>query len=153
MVQERTFVMIKPDGIQRGIIAEIITRFERKGLKLVALKMIRMDKEMAEKHYAIHKGKHFYESLIDFIISCPVIVSIWEGKNAIALVRKLVGATSPNNAEPGTIRGDFVISTTCNVIHASDALETAASEMNLFFNQSEIHEYSLCLKQWLDKRD
>ncbi|MCP5103665.1 MAG: nucleoside-diphosphate kinase [bacterium] len=149
MTQERTFVMVKPDGVQRGITGEVVSRFERKGLKLVALKMLHIHREMAEKHYAVHKERPFYPGLIDFITSGPVVASIWEGHNAIAIVRKLVGATRPEDAEPGSIRGDFVITTTCNIIHASDAKETADFEMNLFFNKGEIREYSLCLEPWL----
>jgi nucleoside-diphosphate kinase len=145
--------MIKPDGVQRGIAGEVISRFERKGLKPAAMKMIRIDKELAEIHYAIHKGKHFYDSLIRFITSGPVIASVWEGENAIALVRKTVGATSPDNAEPGSIRGDYVITTTFNIIHASDAPETAESEINLFFKPEEILDYSRSLDQWLNGAD
>lgn len=148
MERERTFVMVKPDGIQRGLVGKIISRIERKGLKLVALKMMRMDKALAEKHYAVHQGKPFYERLINFITSGPVIASIWEGENVVAIVRKLVGATSPDNAEPGSIRGDFVSSTTLNTIHASDSKETAAFEINLFFKEEEIQSYSLCLEPW-----
>jgi nucleoside-diphosphate kinase len=145
--------MIKPDGVQRGIIGEIIVRFERKGLKPIAMKMIRIDKEVAEKHYAIHKGKHFYDALITFITSGPVIASVWEGENAISIVRKVVGATSPDNAEPGSIRGDYVMTTTFNIIHASDAPETADTEINLFFNPNEIQDYSRPQDQWLQPTD
>lgn len=148
MERERTLVMVKPDGIQRGLAGEIISRIERKGLKLVALKMMRMEKALAEKHYAVHYGKPFYDRLINFITSGPVIASIWEGDNVAAIVRKLVGATSPDNAEPGSIRGDFVISTTLNTVHASDSKESAAFEINLFFNEEEIQDYSLCLDPW-----
>lgn len=153
MTKEKTFVMVKPDGVQRGIAGEILSRFERKGLKLVALKMLRIDEALAEKHYAVHKGKHFYDSLIRFITSGPVIASIWEGNNAISIVRKLVGATRPDDAEPGSIRGDFVITTTCNIIHASDGPETADYEMNLFFKKDEILDYTLTIGEWLEKED
>jgi nucleoside-diphosphate kinase len=141
--------MVKPDGVQRGIVGVIISRFERKGLKLVALKMLRIDKPMAEKHYAVHKGKHFFDSLIEFITSGPVVAGIWEGDNAISIVRKLVGATRPDDAEPGSIRGDYVISTTQNIIHASDGPETADFEMNLFFKKEEILDYPLTICEWL----
>lgn len=153
MAHERTFVMIKPDGVQRGIAGEIISRFERKGLKPTAMKMIHIDKELAEKHYKIHEGKHFYERLIRFITSGPVIASVWEGENAISIVRKVVGATSPDNAEPGSIRGDYVMTTTYNIIHASDAPETAAFEINLFFNPEEILEYTRSIDPWLKPSD
>lgn len=151
MTKERTFVMVKPDGVQRGLIGETINRFERKGLKPVALKMLRIDKTLAEKHYAVHKGKHFYDRLIEFITAGPVVAGIWEGDNAISIVRKLVGATKPDDAEPGSIRGDFVINTTLNVIHASDGPETADYEMNLFFNKNEILDYPLTICEWLEK--
>jgi nucleoside-diphosphate kinase len=134
MERERTFVMVKPDGIQRGLAGTIISRIEQKGLKLVALKMMRIDKALAEKHYAVHHGKPFY---------------VWEGEHVVSIVRKLVGATCPDNAEPGSIRGDYVISTTLNTIHASDSKETAAFEIHLFFKDEEIQDYTLCLESWL----
>jgi len=148
---EQTFVMIKPDGVQRGIIGEVISRFERKGLQLKALKMIRMDRELAATHYAEHQGKPFYNRLIAFITSSPVIVGIWEGDNAVHIVRNLVGATQADEAQAGTIRGDFSICTTYNIVHASDGHETAQREINLFFKPEEIHEYPLTLKKWLYK--
>lgn len=149
MERERTFVMVKPDGIQRGLAGTIISRIEQKGLKLVALKMMRIDKALAEKHYAVHHGKPFYDRLINFITSGPVIASVWEGEHVVSIVRKLVGATCPDNAEPGSIRGDYVISTTLNTIHASDSKETAAFEIHLFFKDEEIQDYTLCLESWL----
>jgi nucleoside-diphosphate kinase len=149
MPEERTFVMVKPDGVQRGIAGQIISRFERKGLQLAAMKMIQIPRELAEKHYAEHKGKPFYGELLDFITSGPVIATVWQGENAVSIVRKVVGATRPENAEPGTIRGDFAITTSYNIVHASDALETAAREINLFFNDNEILDYPLTIKKWL----
>ena len=146
---EQTFVMVKPDGVQRGLAGEIISRLQRKGLQLVALKMMRVDRELAERHYGEHKGKPFYPGLVEFITSGPVIATVWEGDNAVYLVRKLVGATRPNDAEPGSIRGDFAINTGFNIVHASDAKETAEREINLFFNKNEIHEYPLTIKKWL----
>ena len=153
MPKERTFVMIKPDGIQRGFIGKIVSRFEEKGLKPVAFKMIKMSRELAEAHYSIHKGKHFYDELIEFIVSGPVITSVWEGENAVYIVRKLVGATSPEDAEPGTIRGDVVIDTGFNVIHASDSTETSTREINLFFREDEIIDYTLTIQEWLGKKN
>ena len=151
MNEERTFVMIKPDGIQRQLAGEVISRLERKGLKLVALKMMRIPLELAEKHYDIHAGKPFYNSLIKFITSGPVVAGIWQGADAINIVRKVVGATSPQDAQPGTIRGDLVIDTGYNIVHASDARETAQREIGLFFPETEIMDYSLtigsCLKE------
>lgn len=146
---EQTFVMIKPDGVQRGIAGEIISRLEQKGLQLAALKMIRVDRQLAERHYAEHKGKPFYPGLVEFITSGPVIATVWEGDNAVYLVRKLVGATRPEDAEPGSIRGDFAVTTGFNIVHASDGKETAKREINLFFNTNEIHEYPLTIKKWL----
>ncbi|MCK5057045.1 MAG: nucleoside-diphosphate kinase [Candidatus Aminicenantes bacterium] len=149
MTVEKTFIMIKPDGIQREIAGEIISRFERKGLKLLGMKMMKLTREKAEKHYAEHVGKGFYDELISFITSGPVIASVWEGVNAVQIVRKVVGATSPDKAEPGTIRGDFVLCTSFNVVHASDSTETAKREITLFFDESEIYNYSLKIKDFL----
>lgn len=149
MNKEQTFVMIKPDGIQRGLCGEVISRLERKGLQLKALKMISVDRPLAETHYAEHQGKPFYPALINFITSSPVIVSVWEGDNAIHIVRNLVGATKAEEAQPGTIRGDFVICTTYNIIHASDAPETAHREISLYFKPEEIHNYPLTVQKWL----
>lgn len=149
MVEEKTFVMVKPDGIQRQLVGEVISRLERKGLKLIALKMMQISKEMAEKHYGVHQGKPFYQSLIKFITSGPVVASIWEGVDCINIVRKVVGATSPRDAQPGTIRGDFVIDTGYNIVHASDGPETARQEIGLFFPGTEIMDYSLSVGAWL----
>jgi nucleoside-diphosphate kinase len=149
MSNEQTFIMIKPDGVQRGIVGAIFSRLERKGLQLQALKMIKIDRQLAETHYGEHQGKPFFKPLLSFITSSPVIVSVWQGENAVQIVRKLVGATRAEEAQPGTIRGDFVITTTYNVIHASDAPKTAEREINLFFKPGEIHDYPLTIKQWL----
>jgi nucleoside-diphosphate kinase len=149
MTDEQTFIMIKPDGVQRGIVGTIFSRLERKGLQLQALKMIKIDRQLAETHYGEHRVKPFFEPLVNFITSSPVIVSVWNGEKAVQIVRKLVGATRAEEAQPGTIRGDFVITTTYNVIHASDAPETAKREISLFFKPEEIHEYPLTIKQWL----
>jgi nucleoside-diphosphate kinase len=149
MANEQTFVMMKPDSLQRGIVGEIISRFEKKGLQLKALKMLKLDRKLAETHYYEHQGKSFYNALVNFITSSPVLVSVWEGDNAIHIVRKLVGATRAEEAQPGTIRGDFAIFTTCNIVHASDAAATAEREINLFFNPDEIYDYSLTISEWL----
>ena len=146
---EKTFVMIKPDGIQRGLAGDIISRFEKKGLKIIAMKMLTLSKEMAEKNYTEHKGKDFYESLISFITSGPVIAFVLKGTEAISIVRKLVGATNPADAEAGTIRGDHVLLTTFNIIHASDSSESAGREIGLFFDSKEIQNYSLKLKDYI----
>lgn len=146
---ERTLVIIKPDGVQRGLIGEIITRLERRGLKIVAMKMIQMSKELAAKHYAIHKGKPFYEGLIEYITSSPVVVMAVEGNRAIELVRNTMGATNPANATPGTIRADFAVEIGRNLVHGSDGPETAAFELGLFFRDDEILSWSRDTDRWI----
>ncbi|HHX87581.1 MAG TPA: nucleoside-diphosphate kinase [Firmicutes bacterium] len=141
--------MIKPDAVQRHLIGEIINRLEKKGLQLVALKMIRVSSELAARHYAEHRGKSFYESLISFITSGPVVAMVWEGEQAVAVVRKLVGATDPRSANPGTIRGDLAMFTGNNVVHASDSPESASREIELFFREQEIYNYRLAMEPWL----
>ena len=135
---ERTLILIKPDAVRRKLIGEIITRFERKQLKIVAMKMMKITRELAEKHYEEHKGKDFFESLVEFITSGPLVAMIIEGKNAISVCRKIIGKTNPQEAEPGTIRGDFGIITQENLVHGSDSPESARREISIFFNESEI---------------
>lgn len=130
---EQTFVMIKPDSIQRGLIGNILSRFERKGLTLKGLKFVQIGHKLAEQLYDVHKGKPFFEKLVNYITSGPVVVSVWEGQDAIAVVRKLVGATKPNEAEPGSIRGDFGLTIDNNIVHASDEPNRAQYELKLFF--------------------
>ncbi|MCD6330847.1 MAG: nucleoside-diphosphate kinase [Thermoplasmata archaeon] len=146
---ERTFVMIKPDGVQRRLIGKILQRFEESGLKIVAMKFLKVSQEMAEKHYEVHKGKPFYESLIKYITSGPVVAMVIEGQNAIERVRKMVGATDPQKAMPGTIRGDFCQHIGRNVIHASDAKETAEKEISLWFSDDEIVSYAMDDEKWI----
>lgn len=146
---ERTFVMVKPDGVQRGLVGEIISRLERKGLKIVAIKMLKIPMEMAEKHYEEHKNKPFFSSLISYITSSPVVAMVVEGKNAVKVVRKLVGATNPAEAEPGTIRGDFGLDLGRNVVHASDSITSAEREIRLFFKDDEILNYERDLDAWV----
>ncbi len=141
--------MIKPDGVQRGLIGEIISRLERKGLKIVAMKMLSVSKDLAERHYAEHREKPFFQSLVDYITSGPVVAMVVEGKNAVKVVRTLVGATNPQEALPGTIRGDFGMDIGRNVIHASDSLESAEREISLFFKPEEIVEYKRIDEDWL----
>ena len=145
----RTLVLIKPDGVQRAKIGEIVKRFEDKGLKVVAMKLMIVSKEQAERHYAVHKGKPFYNSLIDYITSGPVVAMILEGKEAIEVTRKLVGATNGAKAEPGTIRGDFSLSIDFNLVHASDSENSASYEIPIFFNEKEIIEYKRVDENWL----
>ena len=132
---ERTFMILKPDAVQRGLVGEIVGRLERRGLKLVAMKMIRVSRALAEEHYAVHKGRPFYDGLIEYIISSPVVALVAEGTSAIAVVRKVVGATNPADAEPGTIRADFGLEIGRNLVHASDGAETAVSEIALWFGE------------------
>ncbi len=146
---ERTFVMIKPDGVQRGIMGQVMERFESKGLKLVAAKFMRIDEELASKHYGEHIGKPFYEQLVKFIISGPVLAMVWEGENSITIVRTIVGKTNPADAGPGTIRGDFGMTTGRNIIHASDSPTSAEREINLFFKEKEIIDYTRIDEVWI----
>ena len=132
---EKTFVIIKPDAVQRGLIGQILERFERRGLKFVAMKFLQVPDELAREHYAVHEGKSFYDSLIGYITSAPVVAMVLEGTDAITLVRNTVGGTKPADANPGTIRGDFGIEVGRNLVHASDGPETAASEIALWFGE------------------
>jgi len=141
--------MIKPDGVQRRLIGKIIERFERAGLKVVAMKFMAVSKEMAEKHYEIHRGKPFYEGLIKYITSGPVVAMVIEGQNAIERVRMLVGSTDPQKAMPGTIRGDFCQHIGRNAIHASDGKETAEKEIALWFSNDEIVDYDMNDEKWV----
>ena len=146
---ERTLVLVKPDGVQRGLVGDILSRFERKGLKIVALRLLSVPLEMAEDHYAVHAGKHFYPGLVDFITAGPVVALVLEGPDAIATVRRLVGGTMPSEAAPGTIRGDLGISGLRNLIHASDSAETAAAELALWFGPDELLAYERAIDSWI----
>ncbi len=146
---ERTFVMVKPDGVQRGLIGAIIDRFEKRGVKLAGLKLMQISPPLAAEHYSEHKGKPFFNSLVDFITSGPVAAMILEGENVVAIVRAMMGATDPGDSAPGTIRGDFGISIEKNIIHGSDSPLSAAREIGLFFVPEEIIDYSRDLDKWL----
>ena len=146
---ERTFIMIKPDGVQRHLVGEIIHRFEAKGFTLVGLKMMKVSRELAEKHYDVHKGKPFFSGLIDFITSAPVVAMVWEGENVVTAARKIIGATNPISADPGSIRGDFGVSIGRNLIHGSDAIETAQREISLWFTDSEQVGWEPVRHSWL----
>ena len=146
---ERSLVLIKPDAIQRGLAGEIISRLERKGLKIVALKMLHMDKNLAQRHYAIHKGKAFFDDLVSFITSSPLIAIVFQGKNAVEIIRQMMGETDPAKAHSGTIRGDFGIDIGHNLIHGSDSLENASKEIDLFFSAEEIFNYGRELDTWI----
>jgi nucleoside-diphosphate kinase len=132
---ERTFVMVKPDGVQRGLVGEIISRFERRGLKIVGLKMMQVSEPFARQHYAVHEGRPFFAGLISYITSAPVVAMVVEGTNAVVAVRQTVGATKPFEAAPGSIRADFALEIGRNLVHASDGQETAASEIALWFGE------------------
>jgi nucleoside-diphosphate kinase len=146
---ERTLVIIKPDGVQRQLIGPIITRLERRGLKIVAMKLIQVSDDLARKHYAIHEGKPFYEPLIQYITSAPVVVMVIEGPNAIEVTRNTMGATNPVSATPGTIRADYGLEIGRNLVHGSDGPETAAAEIALWFDQSELLTYQRDVDRWI----
>ncbi|MEM9251027.1 MAG: nucleoside-diphosphate kinase [Planctomycetota bacterium] len=146
---ETTFIFLKPDAVQRGLIAEIVGRFERKGLELAGMKLIMVPKDLAEKHYAEHAEKPFFPGLIGFVTSGPVLAMAWRGVDAVAVCRKLIGATNGRNAEPGTIRGDFGMSGANNMVHGSDSLESANRELDLWFADGELVAHEPTLKPWV----
>ena len=148
-MMERTFVMVKPDGVQRALVGEIVSRFERRGFKVAALKMMRIPRELAERHYEEHRDKPFFEPLLAYITSGPAICMVLEGENAVAVVRSMMGKTNPQDAVPGTIRGDLAQVTGRNVVHGSDSSESARREIGLFFNDYELHKYQKPDEGWL----
>ncbi|WP_208587906.1 nucleoside-diphosphate kinase [Gracilibacillus suaedae] len=148
-MMEQTFLMIKPDAVQRNLIGEIVTRFERKGFKLVAAKLMTISESLAKQHYAEHEGKSFFNDLVSFITSGPVFAMVWEGESVIEASRKMMGKTNPQEAETGTIRGDFGLVMHRNIIHGSDSPESAAREINLFFGKEEIQIYEKNVDYWL----
>ncbi len=148
---ERTFLAIKPDGVQRGLVGEIVRRFETKGFTLVGMKFMKVSKELAESHYDVHKERPFFSSLVNFITSGPIVVMVWEGEGVVAAARKMIGATNPLTAEPGTIRGDFGVNIGRNLIHGSDAIETAQREISLWFSDEELVSWESQMKPWLQE--
>jgi nucleoside-diphosphate kinase len=146
---ERTFAMVKPDGVQRGLVGKIVQRFEERGLKICAVKMMRIQRELAERHYEEHKDKGFYEPLLSYITSGPVVCIVLEGENAVAAVRAMMGKTNPQDAGPGTIRGDYSQVTGRNIVHGSDSAESAKREIKLFFNDYELQKYEKIDEAWL----
>lgn len=146
---ERTLIIVKPEGVQRGLIGNVISRLEQRGLKFVGLKLLQIIPELAEKHYAVHKGKAFYPGLVKHITSGPVVVGVVEGPKAISIVRNTMGATNPAEANPGTIRGDYALEIGFNIIHGSDGPETAAQEINLFFRPEELLSYNVVTDRWV----
>ena len=146
---ERTFLAIKPDGVQRGLVGEIIGRFEAKGFTLVGMKLIVATRELAEQHYGVHKERPFFAGLVNFITSGPMVAMVWEGDGVVASARKIIGATNPLNSEPGTIRGDLAVNVGRNIIHGSDAVETAKEEISLWFKDEELSSWTPCLTPWI----
>ncbi len=146
---ERTLILVKPDGVQRGLIGEIVGRFERRGLKLAGMKFLQMSQQLAEAHYAVHRERPFYNSLVEYITSGPVVAMVWEGKDAIAAARSTMGATNPVAAAPGTIRGDFGMEIGRNLVHGSDSPENAAKEVNLFFSAGELVAWNRVTDSWI----
>lgn len=149
MILETTFLMVKPDGVQRGLVGKIISRIEEKGLRITALKMLWLDEETASEHYAEHKGKEFYDPLLDYITSGPVVAMALEGDSAISMVRKIVGLTDPKEASPGTIRGDFGMDISRNIVHAADSKKSAERELRIFFQKEEYQDYSRVEEDWI----
>jgi len=148
---QQTLVIVKPDGVQRGLVGKILARFEERGLKLVAMKMLQVSRDLAEQHYAVHKGKFFYDGLVSYISSSPVVAMVIEGHEAIGAVRKMVGATRPWEAEAGSIRGDYAMMGLRNLIHASDAPETAKAEIALWFKSEELVSYTREIDRWVNE--
>lgn len=148
---ERSLVLLKPDAVQRSLVGAIIGRFEQRGLKLAGMKFIRVSQELAEKHYAVHKGKPFYDGLIQYITSSPVVAMVWQGTRAIDVIRRTVGSTNPVNADPGTIRSDYALEVGRNLVHASDGTETANYEIPLWFDASELVSWSRETDRWINE--
>jgi nucleoside-diphosphate kinase len=146
---ERTLILIKPDAVQRSLVGRLIERYEQRGLRLVGLKMVHVDRALAERHYAVHSAKPFFTGLVDFIVSAPLVALALEGPNAIAVCRAINGATRPHEAAPGSIRGDFALETGQNLVHASDSAETAAEELSLWFADDELFYYPRDIDRWV----
>ena len=148
-MNERTLVLIKPDGVQRLLTGRILARYENRGLKIIGLKLVQVSRQLAERHYAVHREKPFFTGLVEFITSAPLVAAVLEGPNAIAVVRAMNGATRPHEAAPGSIRGDFALETAQNLVHASDGAETADSEIALWFRPEELLEYARDVDRWV----
>jgi nucleoside-diphosphate kinase len=148
-VSERSLVLIKPDGVQRALVGRIIERYEGRGLRLVGLKLVRADRQLAERHYAVHRDKPFFSGLVEFITSAPLVALALEGPSAIAVCRAINGATRPHEAAPGSIRGDYALETGQNLVHASDSSETARAELELWFGPAELLDYSRDIERWV----
>ena len=147
---EKTFLMVKPDGVQRNVIGEIVARFEKKGYHLAGAKLMQIPTELAEEHYGEHKERPFFGELVDFITSGPVFAMVWEGENVILTARQMMGATNPKDAAPGTIRGDLAVTVGKNMIHGSDSAESAVREIGLFFKEEELVSYEKTMNNWVN---
>jgi len=148
-VTERTLVLVKPDGVQRGLVGRILARYEERGLRIVAMKLVKVGRELAERHYAVHRGKPFFAGLVEYITSGPLVAMVLEGPDAIAMVRAMNGATKPADAAPGTIRGDLAVDLAQNLVHASDSPETAATEIGIWFSPGELLSYRRDVDRWI----
>lgn len=148
---EKTFIMLKPDAVQRGLVGEIIARFEKKGFKLAGMKLIQVDRALAEAHYAEHRGKGFFEPTVTYIMSSPVVAMVWQGKNGVALARELMGSTKPVEANPGSIRGMYGMDISRNIIHGSDSVTSAEREIAIYFKPEELIEYPKVGEEWLSE--
>ena len=146
---ERTLVLIKPDGVQRQLVGRILARYEDRGLRLVGLKLVKVDRDLAERHYAAHRSKPFFAGLVEFMTSAPLVALAFDGPHAISVVRAINGATRPHEAAPGTVRGDFALETAQNIVHASDGPEAAETELALWFDPGELHEYERDIDRWV----
>ena len=146
---EKTFIMVKPDGVQSNIVGDVVTRFEKKGFQLVGAKLMHVSEDLAKEHYKEHKEKPFFGELVDFITSSPVFAMVWEGENAVTVARKMLGKTNPAEAEVGTIRGDYGLQVAKNVVHGSDSNESATREISLFFEESELVNYTKLINDWV----
>ncbi|KZE38058.1 nucleoside-diphosphate kinase [Bhargavaea cecembensis] len=147
---EKTFLMVKPDGVQRNLIGEIVSRFEKKGFQLAGAKLMQIPQELAEQHYGEHKERPFFGELVEFITSGPVFAMVWEGENVISTARLMMGATNPKESAPGTVRGDYAVTVGKNIIHGSDSPESAEREINLFFKQEELVSYEKQINNWVN---
>ena len=152
MPVERTFAMVKPDGVQRGLVGAVVASYEKRGLKVVGLKLMKVSRQLAEEHYAEHRGKPFYAGLVEYITSGPVVALCLEGKDAVNVVRAINGATNPANAAPGTLRGDFALDIGRNVVHGSDALATAQRELKLYFRDDELVPWERASERWVHEK-
>ncbi|MEO8897777.1 MAG: nucleoside-diphosphate kinase [Candidatus Dormibacter sp.] len=153
MQAERTLILVKPDAVQRGLMGEIVSRLERRGLHPVAIKLMQVSTDLAERHYSEHRDKPFFGGLVEFITSSPVLAMVWEGPGAVSMVRSMMGATNPSSSAPGTIRGDLAVSLAMNVVHGSDSSESAAREVSIFFTDDELLDWENSNAQWVIAED